>query len=108
MWTYQYGIQGHNMVTEKLFRPSNLWGLFSYGIGKDLMREIVDLYNKDFPMELDRYFVNEIQKRGNSIAISPQLFCCDDNIHSDNLGFTPPNMILKSIDSRFANPEDYV
>ena len=108
MWTYQYGIQGHNMIAEKMFRPTNLWGLFAYGIGRDLMEEVVDLYNREFPMELDRYFVNEIQKRGNSIAISPQLFCCDDNVHSDNLGFTPTNMILKSIDGRFANPEDYI
>jgi len=107
MWTYQYGIQGSNMICDNIFKPRNLWGLYAYGIKIDLMKEIVDIYNKDFPMEIDRYFVNVIQPRGGSIATSPQLFCCDDNVHSDNLGFTPPGMIQKSIDSRFASPQDY-
>jgi GR25 family glycosyltransferase involved in LPS biosynthesis len=108
MWDYTFGIQGHNFICHKIFKPTNLWGLFAYGIKSELMKEMVDLYNQEFPMEIDRYFVNDIQKRGNSIAISPQLFCCDDNVHSDNLGFTPPNMTQKSIDSRFANPSDYI
>ena len=108
MWDYSFGIQGHNFICDKIFKPTNLWGLFAYGIKSDLMREMVNLYNQEFPMEIDRYFVNNIQKRGNSIAISPQLFCCDDNIYSDNLGFTPPNMTQKSIDTRFANISDYI
>ena len=108
MWDYSFGIQGHNFICDKIFKPTNLWGLFAYGIKSELMKEMVNLYNQEFPMEIDRYFVNDIQKRGNSIAISPQLFCCDDNVHSDNLGFTPPNMTQKSIDSRFANPSDYI
>ena len=108
MWTYQYGIQGHNMICDNFFRPKNLWGLYSYGISNSLMNEMISVYNESFPMEIDRFFVNTIQPRNQSIAISPQLFCCDDNIHSDNLGFTPGNMTLKSIDSRFANPSDYI
>ena len=72
------------------------------------MREMVDLYNESFPMEIDRYFVNFIQTRGNSVALSPQLFCCDDNVYSDNMGYIPGGMTIKSIDSRFANPSDYV
>lgn len=108
MWTYSNGIQGHNMLCDNIFRPKNLWGLFAYGISKSLMIHMVELYNREFPMEIDRYFVNEIQQRGGSIAISPQLFCCDDNVYSDNLGFVPGDMTLKSIDSRFANPSDYI
>jgi GR25 family glycosyltransferase involved in LPS biosynthesis len=108
MWDYSFGIQGHNLISEKIFKPTNLWGLFAYGIKSELMKEIVDLYNQEFPMEIDRYFVNEIQKRGNSIAISPQLFCCDNNIYSDNLGYIPHNITQKSIDSRFANLLDYI
>jgi hypothetical protein len=108
MWDYSFGIQGHNFICDKIFKPTNLWGLFSYGIKSELMREMVNLYNQEFPMEIDRYFVNDIQKRGNSIAISPQLFCCDDNVYSDNMGYTPGGMTQKSIDSRFANPSDYI
>lgn len=108
MWDYSWGIQGHNMIANNFFNPRNLWGLFAYGISNSLMKELLDLYNSSFPMELDRYFVNTIQPRGGSIAIAPQLFCCDDDIHSDNLGFTPTNMTQKSIDSRFANSSDYI
>lgn len=108
MWTYgESGIQGHNMINSHVFRPSNLWGLYSYGIGISLMREMVDLYNHEFPMEIDRYFVRHIQKRGGSLALAPQLFCCDDNVFSDNLGYTP-SLLIRSVDSRFANTLDYI
>lgn len=108
MWTYNNGMNIHNTINDRVFLPSNLWGLFAYGIGIDLMKEMIDVYNDRFPMEIDRYFVTQIQKRGNSLAISPQLFCCKDNLFSDNLGFTPSDMKIKSIDSRFASLGDYV
>ena len=108
MWDYKLGINPSNIITDRIFKPSNLWGLFAYGIGIDLMSEMVNIYNNTFPMEIDRYFVSEIQKRGRSLAISPQLFCCQDNLFSDNLGFTPTNMKNKSVDSRYALLSDYV
>lgn len=107
MWDYNlFGINNHNAINSNTFNPRNLWGLYAYGISNSLMKEMLEEYINNFPMEIDRYFVQKIQPRGNSIAISPQLFCCDD-IHSDNLGFSAPDMKLKSIDSRFASLEDY-
>ena len=108
MWDYRYGINESNIISNNIFSPLNLWGLFAYGIGIDLMREMVDLYNTSFPMEIDRYFVMDVQKRGKSIAISPQIFCCQDNQHSDNLGFSPPDMKRKSVDMRFSSLEEYI
>jgi GR25 family glycosyltransferase involved in LPS biosynthesis len=108
MWDYRWGLQGHNMLSDNIFNPRNLWGLFAYGLTNKLMKELLDIYINTFPMELDRYFVKIIQPRNNSIAISPQLFCCEDNNFSDNLGFIAPNMTQKSIDSRFANIYDYI
>ena len=107
MWDYRFGIQGHNMLNDHIFRCTNLWGLFSYGIKRNLMIEMIETYNTSFPMEIDRFFVNTIQPRGGSIAIAPQLFCCDDNIYSDNLGYAPM-LSTKSIDSRFANKNNYI
>ena len=107
MWDYRFGIQGHNMLNDHIFRCTNLWGLFSYGIKRNLMIEMIETYNNSFPMEIDRFFVNTIQPRGGSIAIAPQLFCCDDNIYSDNLGYAPM-LSTKSIDSRFANKNNYI
>lgn len=108
MWDYRFGINQSNLISDNIFRPSNLWGLFAYGIGLDLMNEMINVYQKDFPMEIDRYFVTNVQKRNQSLAISPQLFCCQDGLFSDNLGFVPPNMKQKSIDSRFAVLDDYI
>ncbi len=108
MWDYKYGINNSNIIVNNVFSPTNLWGLFAYGISRSLMVEMVDLYNNEFPMEIDRYYVNVIQKRGNSISLSPQLFCCSDEAKSDNLGYTPPDMKLRSVDTRFSKLEDYI
>lgn len=108
MWDYMWGIQTHNRIINNFFNPRNLWGLYAYGITNELMIELLEIYKNSFPMEIDRYFVNVIQPRGNSIAISPQLFSCEDEIYSDNLGFVPPNMKQKSIDTRLANLSDYI
>lgn len=107
LWTYEFGIQGHNMLCNNIFRPKNLWGLYSYGITNKLMQEILSTYRDCFPMELDRYFVNYIQPRGESIAVAPQLFCCQDGQFSDNSKVIEQNMLAKSIDSRFATFDDY-
>ena len=58
-------------------------------------------------MELDRYFVTQIQPRGGSIASVPQLFCCDDDILSDNTGWSE-HLSTKSIDYRFSSRQDYI
>jgi hypothetical protein len=110
MWNYSVvnvSPQFQNgLFIPKSFSPKNLWGLFSYGITKNLMIEILNVYKNSFPMEIDRYFVNNIQPRGKSIAISPQLFCCQD-IYSDNMGSMQYDMKIRSIDTRFAHIDSY-
>lgn len=107
MWTYEIAYQGSNAINSNFFRCRNLWGLFSYGITSELMSEVIEVYNNRFPMELDRYFVNQVQPRGGSIASAPQLFCCDDGILSDNTGWSE-HLSTKSIDSRFCSRVDYI
>lgn len=109
MWDYnRYGINSENSISDRIFSPKNLWGLFAYGIRRSLMEEMINIYNLEFPMEIDRYFVQKIQTRGRSLAVVPQIFCCQDGVHSDNLGFAPPGMMQKSVDVRFAKLEDYI
>ena len=96
----------YNIFNDR-YLSQNIWGLFSYAISENLMKEMVDIYNTSFPMEIDRYYVNNIQQRGKSYGISPQLFCVD-NIHSDNLNRQDLNMIEKSVDIRYAKYEDYI
>ena len=104
MWTYNIV---NEFYYERIFKPKNLWGLYAYGLTNDLMKEIIEMYDKEFPMEIDRFLVNYIQPRGRSIGITPQLFCCQD-IYSDNMNDFQIGMVQRSVDSRFAKLEDYV
>jgi GR25 family glycosyltransferase involved in LPS biosynthesis len=103
MWTYG---MINEWFSDRIFRPKNLWGLFAYGLTNELMKEILEIYDSEFPMEIDRFLVTKIQPRGNSIAMSPQLFACQD-IYSDNMNMVQLDMLRRSVDSRFANNEDY-
>ena len=104
MWNYG---MVNNFISSNIFRPKNAWGLYAYGLTSTLMKELIDIYDREFPMEIDRFLVNYIQPRGGSIGITPQLFCCQD-IFSDNMGGPQIDMIIRSVDSRFANPIDYI
>jgi GR25 family glycosyltransferase involved in LPS biosynthesis len=107
MWTYENTYDNRTALNSNFFTCKNLWGLFSYGLTSNLMKELLSVYNNEFPMELDRYFVKNIQPRGNSVAVIPQLFCCDDDIHSDNTGWSE-HLSTKSIDHRFSSRNDYI
>lgn len=107
IWDYGFGYNSTNAINTNFFRAHNLWGLFSYGITAGLMQEVLDVYNNSFPMEIDRYLVNHIQPRAVAIASAPQLFCCDDDILSDNTGHTL-HLSTKSIDQRFSTRNDYI
>ncbi len=94
-------------ISQNVFNSKNLWGLYAYSISQDLMKEMVEVYNKDFPMEIDRYFVENIQQQRKSYALRPQLFC-HDIMKSNNGGFVDDQSLMKSIDHRIANDDDYV
>ena len=103
---WDYGVFADKFITSNLFRPKNLWGLYSYGISQHMMIETKAKYMESFPMELDRYFVNNIQPKNNSIAICPQLFAAPDG-YSDNSKKIETLMLERSIDSRFAKINEY-
>lgn len=96
-----------NFVAKNVFLAKNLWGLYGYGISKNLMKEILEIYDKDFPMELDRFFVTHIQPRGKSFGVTPQIFAADDG-YSDNSQIIETGMLQRSVDARFANLTDYI
>lgn len=104
MWNYSLVSQ---CLSEHIYKAHNFWGLFAYSPSSELMQEVIDTYQQSFPMELDRYFVNHIQPRGNSIGISPQLFAADDG-PSDNSGRYELNMLERSTDARFSKLTDYI
>lgn len=105
MW--DYNAFSEKFISKNTFTAKNLWGLYSYGIGEKLMRELLEVYDKNFPMELDRYFVNFVQPRNRSYAMVPQLFCAEDG-KSDNSGIVETSMIERSVDARFARHTDFI
>lgn len=102
-WDYNtFSILNKNVAGAK-----NFWGLFGYGITDSLMKETLELYDREFPMELDRHFVTNVQPRGKSYGIVPQVFAAEDGI-SDNSGRNETGMLQRSVDARFGNLTDYV
>jgi len=104
---WDYNIISDRYINQNFFLSKNLWGLFAYGVSFQLMKEIIQIYNTDFPMEIDRFFVEKIQKNRPCIGMSPQLFCVDD-IYSNNLGYKQEGMIERSVDLRFSKYIDYI
>jgi GR25 family glycosyltransferase involved in LPS biosynthesis len=105
MWDYSQ--INDRFASSNILHAKNLWGLYAYSPSIELMKEMVDLYNRDFPMEIDRYFVNNIQQQRKSYAIWTQLFGHDIMV-SNTGGFVDRQSLVKSIDHRGANSEDYL
>ena len=98
-WTY-------DIINDRFFNK-NTWGLYAYSISDTLMKEMIQIYNDDFPMEIDRFFVNEVQQNRNSCAVRPQLFAHDIMI-SNNGGFIDSQSLIKSIDHRILDSSFYL
>ncbi len=94
---------------KRTFKATNMWSLMAYGINTKLMKHMIDVYSQSFPMEIDRYFVNHVQKSTEftCLGISPQLVCAEDG-PSDNSGRNEVMMMERSVDARFARHIDYV
>ena len=105
MWNY--GVIDDRFLSSNTFHPKNLWGLYAYSPSVNLMKEMIELYNNSFPMEIDRFFVTQVQQQRNSIALWPQLICHDIMV-SNNNGWVDHQSLKKSIDARVASENDYV
>jgi hypothetical protein len=103
VWTYQ---MADRFLSPGFVLPRNFWGLYAYGTTPELREEILQVYDRHFPMELDRYFVTHIQPRMRSVAITPQPFACQD-VWSDNMSAMQTGMLARSVDTRFAKLDDY-
>lgn len=95
-------------MSNNIGKAKNFWGLYGYGITSDLMKEVLNTYNMEFPMELDRYFVKHIQPRGKSFSIVPQIFAASDDEFSDNSGTIETGMLQRSVDTRIGKLTDYI
>jgi GR25 family glycosyltransferase involved in LPS biosynthesis len=105
MWTYE--VINDRFISNNTIHAKNLWGLYAYSPSINLMKEMIELYNQSFPMEIDRYLVTQVQQQRKSIGIWPQLVCHDIMV-SNNNGWIDHQSLKKSIDNRIAREEDYI
>lgn len=104
---WSYNIFNDRFIDNNIFKAKNLWGLYAYSPSIEIMQEAVEKYSAGFPMEIDRWFVEDVQKREKSYGITPQLFC-HDITHSNNTGCIDNTSLTKSIDGRYATRDNYV
>jgi GR25 family glycosyltransferase involved in LPS biosynthesis len=104
---WNYNVINDRFIDRNIFYAKNLWGLYAYSPSTDLMKEAIEKYKVGFTMEIDRWFVEVVQKRELSYGICPQLFCHDITI-SNNTGDIDTTSLLKSIDGRFASQNNYL
>lgn len=102
---WDYSLINNNFISQNIIISKNLWGLFAYSIKEELMKEMIEEYSSNFPMEIDRWFVNLTNK--NCYGIRPQLFSHDYGI-SNNTGKIDESTFIKYIDTRIVTIEDYL
>lgn len=107
MWTYQ--ILDDRRISNNVVKPKNLWSMMGLILNERMMKHMLDVYAKSFPMEIDRYLVEVIQKSSefNAYAVSPQVVVGED-VYSDNMGAYCDTFAQKSLDGRLAVYSDYI
>jgi GR25 family glycosyltransferase involved in LPS biosynthesis len=107
MWTY--GQIDANRIGPTSAKASNLWSMMGYAMSERMMKQMVEIYGSGYPMEIDRYLVDIIQRRPEfkCYAVSPQCVASEDG-YSDNAGVVWNDLSTKSVDSRFASYQDYI
>ena len=71
---WDYRVIEDRFINQNIFDTKNLWGTYAYSITPSMMQHMLDVYDNDFPMEIDRYFVTNHKKY---YGMLPQLFCHD-------------------------------
>lgn len=103
---WDYRIIDDGFIAPNVFRAKNLWSAMGYGISHDTMEWMISRFAQGFDKELDRVFVDEVQTKGNSYGICPQIFAGYDNL--SNNSERHDTIFIKSFDRRRASAEDYL
>jgi hypothetical protein len=107
MWTYS-GVD-ECRLSQHVTKARNLWNLMGVAFSERMMKHMLDVYAKTFPMEIDRYYVRVIQEGDEfkTYGAHPQIISGEDS-YSDN-GFQTSHCFAdKSVDRRYADYSDYI
>lgn len=105
-WTY-VGIED-DLVNNHLAQAKNFWSGMAYGISRNLMERTLNYFKNNPPMEIDRFYVDLIQKQDglfNSYGIFPQMFAGVDN-YSNNTNLEE-SIFERSINSKYQNKKSF-
>lgn len=97
MWTYEDNILVD--VDKNVIKAKNFWSGMAYALTEKTMIMILDWYENNFPIEIDRFYVDYLQKNPKLKIVGsyPQLFAGVDNFSNN----TQKN---EEIFERSANP----
>lgn len=96
------------LINDNLVVANNLWSGMAYGISKSLMKRTIAWYRNNYPIEIDRFFVDKIQKSElfYSFGSHPQLFAGVDN-YSNNKQ-TDESIFARSINAKVQSKSSFV
>jgi hypothetical protein len=78
---WDYRVIEDRFISKNIFDTKNLWGLYAYSISNQMMQYMIDTYNEEGFMEIDRFFVHNHKQY---YGILPQLFCHDITTSGNN------------------------
>jgi GR25 family glycosyltransferase involved in LPS biosynthesis len=107
MWSYN--CVDENRISPHISKAQDLWNLMGVAVSERMMRHMLDVYAKSFPMEIDRYYVNVVQESEEFkiYAAVPQIIAGEDS-YSDNGFQTSHCFAAKSVDRRIVEYHDYI
>lgn len=74
-------------ISNNVVKAKNFWSCMCYGISKSMMEKTIEWYKSNSIIEIDRYFVEHIQRSEDSFCygVIPQLFAgCDNYSNTEN------------------------
>lgn len=105
---------GDDIITDNVIITNHFWSCMAYALSRKVMRVVLDFYENNYPMEIDRFFVEYIQSDKDNYktyGAHPQLFAGVDN-YSNNTNqeeeiFARSAGLNHNRKDLFYNPQDF-
>lgn len=104
-WTYIDAEK--DLLSENVIQAKNFWSGMAYGLNRTAMENILNYYNNNTLIEIDRYYVEHLQKNEDlkCIGIFPQIIAGVDNISNNTGNYT--EIFKRSANSKYLKLSDF-
>jgi GR25 family glycosyltransferase involved in LPS biosynthesis len=105
-WTYSDA--ENDLISPRVIKANNFWSGMAYGLNRKAMENILTYYNNNKLIEIDRYYVELLQKNEDikSIGSFPQLIAGLDNYSNNTQIFT--EIFTRSANPKYLRREDFL